>query len=161
MTNLKHSLISFASITSFALLSSIGAMPAFAGSSAASSASDAASTSVGQLSNSVGTSSNSSSKATGIAAGDYKVTEVAYLPERPGIVRMQLQALAMPGVDGQIFLYVPAAAAQASRLVQGDSVIARERSYGMEFANGQTKQAFFLAVNDDMFRELQTKPVSL
>jgi hypothetical protein len=146
---------------SVGLVASVCATPVFAASSAASSASDAASTSVGQMSNSVGTSSNSSSKATGMAAGDYKITEVAFVPERPGVVRMQLQAVATSGTEGQFFLYVPTAAAEASRLVQGDIVIARERSYGMEFANGTTKAAFFLAVNDEMFRELQTKPVSL
>ena len=46
----------------------------------------------GSLSNSLTGSSNSSSPNTTVAEGDYRVIEVAELAERPGMLRLQLQA---------------------------------------------------------------------
>ena len=47
------------------------------------------------------------------------------------------------------------------RLAPGDIVTARQRPYGVEFASGATQQAFFLVLNDDWYRELQTNAVVL
>ena len=58
-------------------LAAAAALPAQAASSAASSASEGLSTSVGSASTSIQKSSNSSSKATGVAAGRYRITDVA------------------------------------------------------------------------------------
>jgi hypothetical protein len=148
-------------LASFALLLWATAIPALAGSSAASSASDSITTSVGSISGSIQTSSGSSTKATGVAEGDYKIIDVAVVPERPGTVRMKLQALVDRGADGEFFLYLPQEAAARAHLSQGQIVTARERPYGVEFAKGKTQQAFFLVLRDDWYRELQTNPVVL
>jgi hypothetical protein len=45
--------------------------------------------------------------------------------------------------------------------VQGGIVAVRERAYGVEFANAQTRAAFFLVMTDAAFRELASHPVAL
>jgi len=151
------------SLVSLAVLSLLGAAaaPALAESSAASSASDSASTSVGSLSGSVKDSSDGSSKATGVAAGDYKIIDMAAVADRPGTVRMKLQALADEGKAGEFFLYLPQQAVDQGQLAQGRIVTAYQRPYGVEFASGETRQAFFLVMNDEWYRELHTKAVVL
>ena len=147
-------------IASLALLLAAAAMPALAESSAASSASDSVSTSVGSLSGSIQKSSDSSSKTTTVAEGDYKVIDVAALPERPGMVRLKLQALAEQ-VNDEFFLTLPQEAFDRGQLAQGRIVTARQRPYGVEFASRETKQAFFLVLADDWYRDLQTNAVVL
>jgi hypothetical protein len=136
-------------------------LPAAAESSAASSASNSASSTVGSLSDSVKGSSDSSSKTTTVAEGEYRIIELAAFPERPGTVRLTLQALAGTGADGVLFLVVPAPALDGGRLVAGQIVTARQRPYGVEFARGDDGQAFFLALSDDWLRELQARAVTL
>jgi hypothetical protein len=148
-------------IASLALLLAAAAMPALAESSAASSASDSVSTSVGSLSGSIQKSSDSSSKTTTVAEGDYKVIDVAALPERPGMVRLKLQALAERGAENEFFLTLPQEAFDRGQLAQGRIVTARQRPYGVEFASRETKQAFFLVLADDWYRDLQTNAVVL
>jgi hypothetical protein len=145
----------------FALLFGAAATPSFAGSSAASSASDSITTSVGSVSGSFQKSSNSSSTTTPLAGGDYQVIEVAVLPERPGTVRMTLHALADPSVEGEYFLYLPQPAFEQSQLAPGHTVSALARPYGLEFTHGVARQAFFLVLTDDWYRELQTRAVVL
>ena len=148
-------------LASLAWLFWVPAMPSMAASSATSSASDSIGTSVGSISGSVQKSSGSSSKATDVAEGDYRIIEVAAAAERPGTLRMKLQALADPGAEGFFFLYLPQKAVDQGRLALGDIVTARQRPYGVEFARGETQQAFFLVLSDDWYRELQTNAVVL
>ena len=151
------------SLAGLALLLAAATLPnAMASSTATSSASDSLAASVGSISDSVKGLSNSSSRATNVAEGDYTVMEVATVAEKPGTVRMKLQAVAAtPGADAAFFLYVPQQAFDTSGLAQEQTVSVRQRPYGVEFANGQTQQAFFLALNDAWFRELQSNAVSL
>jgi len=137
------------------------AVPCMAESSVASSASESVSTSVGSLSDSVKKSSDSSSKTTGVAEGDYKIIDVAAVAERPGTARLKLQALADPAEDSEFFLYLPQQVVDQRRLAQGQIVTARQRPYGVEFAHGATRQAFFLVLSDEWYRELQTRAVVL
>jgi hypothetical protein len=137
------------------------ALPAWATSSAASSASDSITTSVGSVSGSLQTSSNGSSKTTGVAEGDYKITDVAVAEGRPGTVRVKLQALADAGADAELLLYLPQETAARAGLAPGGTVAARQRPYGVEFAQGQPRQAFFLVLKDEWYRELQTTAVVL
>jgi cytoskeletal protein RodZ len=137
------------------------AMPAFAASSAASSASESLTTSVGSSSTSIQKSSNSSSKNKDVAAGDYCIVEVSALAERPGILRMKLQAIADASADGELFLDLPQIAVDQAGLVAGQTIAAISRSYGTEFASGAVRQAFYLVMNDDWYRELQIKAVAL
>jgi hypothetical protein len=136
-------------------------LPALAGSSAASSASDSLSTSVGSISTSIEKSSASSTTdEKKVADGDYQLLEMAELAERPGMLRLRLQALA--GADKQeFFLLLPRQAAEAGRLAEGKIVTAQQRPYGLEFAAAETKAAFFLVLDDAWHRELQSHPVVL
>ena len=137
----------------------VAALPALAESSASSAVSDSFATSAGSLSGSVKKSSNSSSKDKDVAAGDYRIVEVAAVAERPGHLRLKLQALA----DGnsEFLLLLPQEAFDRGRLTQGDLVTASQRPYGLEFASGEARQAFFLVLRDDWYRELNSKPVVL
>ena len=155
MTHFKESLVSAA------LLFGAAAMPAIAGSSTSSAASDSSATSSGSVSGSFEKSSGASSKATPVAAGDYRLIEVAAAPGRPGQVRMTLQALADSSADGEFYLYLPQAAFERSQVAPGQVVAALARPYGLEFANGASRQAFFLVLADDWHRELRTNAVEL
>jgi hypothetical protein len=130
-----------------------------AASSAASSASDSLTTSSGSVSTSIQKSSNSSSKATGVAAGDYRVIDVAQAAGQPGMLRVRLQAVADASADGELFLTLPQQAVAAAPLVQGQVVSAHARPYGVEFARADT--AFFLVLHDAWFRDLATQAVTL
>ena len=141
---------------------SIAALPAMAASTATSSASDSSTTSVGSVSGSIQKSSAASSKPpTPLLAGDYRVVEVTVLAERAGTLRLTLQSLADPSADGEFQLVVPQEALDRSPLTQGQIVTARERSYGIEFSVAATKEAFFLVLADDWYRELQSNAVVL
>ena len=135
--------------------------PASAESSASSAISDSITTSIGSLSTSVQKSSNSSSKGTNVAAGDYAIVEVATLADKPGALRLTLQAVADASPEGGLFLTLPAAVVQAQDLQAGRIITARPRDYGVEFANASTQQAFFLVLKDDWYRELQAHAVAL
>ena len=149
-------------LASLALLVCTMALPAMAASSTASSASDSASSATSSASDSLKTSSNGSSKATtAVTDGDYKVIEVAAVTERPGTVRMKLQAVADPSPDSEFFLYLPQQIFDKSPLGAGQIVAARQRPYGVEFARGDTRQAFFLVLDDAAYRDLKSNAVVL
>jgi hypothetical protein len=143
-----------------AVLLGAAALPAAAGSLAASSAAGGSSASSAS-STSLETSSDSSSRSTGVAEGPYRIIEVATVAERPGTVRLRLQALAAPRADGGLVLHVPQQAFDRSRLGVGDAVAARQRPYGVEFARLDTNRAFFLLLDDEWARELPSHPVVL
>jgi hypothetical protein len=147
-----------------ALIALSCAGPAFAASTASSASSESSATSVGSVSTSFGTSSEGSSKTVTAADGDYKIIEVAAAAQRPGTVRVKLQGAAGRGDNAEFFLYLPQAVAEQAGLAQGGVVTARPRPYGTEFAHaaaGAAKQAFYLVLADDWYRELQTRPVQL
>lgn len=143
-------LVGTASLSALALAGSLSASSAAGGSSASS----ASSTSVEK-------SSDSSTGNKGVAEGPHKIIDVATVPERPGMVRMKLQAVATAGADGEFFLYVPQQTVAQNRLAAGQTVLASQRPYGLEFAHADTRQAFFLVLNDDWFRDLASNPVVL
>jgi hypothetical protein len=127
----------------------------------ASSASSAGSASSGSVSDSIGGSSKSSSGETKVADGDYRVIEVADLSERPGMLRLKLQAMALPGEAGVVLLTLPRQALAQRGLADGAIVSARHRPYGLEFAHADTREAFFLVLADDWHRELAARPLTL
>ncbi len=148
-------------LATLAIALGVAAAPAHAASTAASSASEGASASVGSVSDSFEKSSDSSSKKDKVAAGDYKVIEVAEMAERPGTLRMKLQPLAEANADNAFFLYLPAKALEQTTITAGQTVAARERAYGVEFAQADTGKAFFLVLHDAWYRELQSNAVVL
>jgi hypothetical protein len=135
-------------------------LPSQAASSTSSAISESIGTSVGSLSTSVEKSSRSSTKAVAQLEGDYTVTAVAALEERPGLLRLALQAKNVDAEDGDIYLYVPAATVAQARLQVGHGVTATTRPYGTEFATTEGKQAFFLVLKDDWSRELNNQAVA-
>ncbi len=147
------------SVATLALLLGAAALPAFAGSSASSASSEGSSASFGSSSTSVEKSSNSSSGDKKVAAGDYRVVEMADASARPGVMRLRLQATA--GAADEFFLYVPRQAVDDGQIAAGQVVTARERTYGLEFARAETRQAFFLVLKDEWYQELQTRAVTL
>jgi len=149
-------------LATLALLLAAAGMPALAESSASSAVSDSASTSVGSSSTSVQKSSDSSSgKDNKVAEGDYKIIEVAAATQRPGTVRLKLQAVADGTKAGEFFLFMPQEAYDQSRLAPGHVVTARPRAYGLQFTRAASQQVFFLVLDDEQYRELQTKVVQL
>lgn len=125
------------------------AAPAWAESSA-SSASSASSTSVGSASTSIEKSSDSSTKGTNVADGNYRVIDVAQAAGRPGLLRVQLQAVAVAATatgaataaetgaetssEAAFVLYLPHEAAQRGGVDRGVVIAARQRPYGLEFS---------------------------
>ena len=148
-------------LTPIALLLAALAMPAMAASSTSSAASDSASSAASSGSDSLKKSSDSSTKTNTAAAGDYEVMAVTAAAERPGTLRMTLQAVADRSVEGEYFLYVPQQTVDQGHLATGQIVTARARPYGLEFAKGDTGQAFFLVLNDDWSADLPSHAISL
>jgi hypothetical protein len=148
-------------LTPIALLLAALAMPAMSASSTSSAASDSASSAASSGSDSLKKSSDGSSKTTTAAAGDYEVMAVTAAAERPGTLRMTLQAVADRSADGEYFLYVPQQTVDRSKLTAGQIVTARARPYGLEFAKSDTGQAFFLVLNDDWAADLPSHALSL
>ena len=147
-----------------ALLIGAAALPAWAASSAASTASDSVSTSVGSLSNSVGKSSDSSTKGKDVAQGEYRVIDIAALAagtDQPALQRVKLQAVADASADGELLLMLPPGAVLRGQLAPGVVVIAKRQPYGLAFSAAATQQVFFLALTDDWYRELDSRPVVL
>jgi hypothetical protein len=142
-------------------------LPASASGIASSASSEVSSAGSSGSSTSVEASSNSSSGKDKVAEGPYKIIEVAEALPRDGgtapAVRLKLQAQAQTAKagGGDFFLYLPQAAYDRSRLGVGDVVLAQHRSYGLAFARDDSKEAFFLVLDDAWRRELQTKPVGV
>ena len=143
-----------------ALFSAACALPVHAASTAASSASSAGSASSGSVSDSIGASSNSSGDDRRVAAGEYRVIDVAAAPGKPGTTRMTLQAAAA-GATREFTLDVPNRALAQRGVAKGELVQVNEREYGYEFAHADDKRAFFLALEDNWYRELGSQKVAI
>ena len=92
-----------------------------------------------------------------MAEGDYRVAAVEEIAGQPGMVRLTLEPLAS-GTDAAGFrLALPQRALGERRLGAGDTISARRRPYGLEFARGDTRDAFFLVLADAWNQDLQTR----
>jgi hypothetical protein len=146
-----------------ALLVGAFALPALAGSLVTSAAAggSSASSAASSASESSKDSSTSSSTNNRVAEGPYKIVDRVAVADRPGMVQLRLQALADAGPAGAFLLVLPAQTADQSRLAAGQTVTARQRAYGTEFAHADTAKAFFLVLSDGWSRELVSNPVLL
>ena len=127
----------------------------------ASSASSAGSASSGSISDSIGGSSNSSSGDNRRAeTGPYRVIDVAQAPAKAGITRITLRAVAGTAPT-EFWVDVPDRALADRRVAKDEVVQVNERVYGYEFAYGDTKKPFFLALEDDWYRELASRKVTI
>jgi hypothetical protein len=124
----------------------------------ASSASSAGSASSGSVSDSLQGSSNSSTGGNRRADGNYKIIDIDQTPGRAGSTRIAMQA---DDPQQRIVLDLPEAVFARQGLVRGDFVHAQNRSYGIEFARADTRQAFFLVLEDAIFNELAARKVTL
>jgi hypothetical protein len=130
--------------------------------SLASSASSASSASVGSLSDSVrGSSDSSKNTAAQVDDGDYRIVEVADVPERAQVLRLKLQATTRDGEGSAFWLDLPRETYAREALAPGRLVSTRARPYGIEFAHADSRAAFFLVLADDWMRELDPRAVKL
>jgi len=143
-----------------ALIAAACALPAHAGSSAASSASSAGAASSGSVSDSIGASSNSSGDDKKVAAGEYRVIDIAQAPGKADTLRLTLRAAAA-GAAGEFTLDLPQRALAERPVKAGELVQVSERVYGYEFAHADNKQSFFLALQDAWYRELGSQKVAI
>ena len=141
-----------------ATLAAACALPAHAD-SASSVASSAGSASSGSISDSIGASSDSSSGDRRVAAGEYRVIDIAQAPAKAATTRMTLRAAAGPARE--FYLDVPNRALAERGINKGELVRVNERVYGYEFAHADNQQPFFLALQDDWYRELGSKQVAI
>jgi hypothetical protein len=151
-------LTSLSRAAGLALLSAACTLPAHAD-SVASSASSAGLASSASISDSIGDSSNSSHRDRRVAAGQYRVIDVAEAPAKSGKTRLTLRALA--GQADEFTLDVPERALAARQVRAGEVVQVNERAYGYEFAYADTQRPFFLALQDDWYRELGSRKVAI
>ena len=143
-----------------ALAAAAMSLPAHAD-SVASSASSAGSASSGSISDSLGGSSNSSNgDKKHVAAGPHRVIDVAQAPAKAGTTRVTLRAPAGDAAT-EFWVDVPDRALADRRVAKGDIVQVSERVYGYEFAYGDTQKPFFLALQDDWYRELASRKVTI
>jgi len=142
-----------------ALAAAASTLPAHAD-SFASSASSAGSASSGSISDSIGGSSHSSNGDRRVAAGQYRVIDVAQAPARAGTTRVTLRAVA-GGPATEFWVDVPDRALAERRVDKGAVVQVNERVYGYEFAYGDTNKPFFLALHDEWYRELSSRKVTI
>jgi len=142
-----------------AALGAACALPAHAD-SASSVASSAGSASSGSISDSIGASSDSSSGDRRVAAGEYRVIDIAQAPAKADTTRMTLRAVAA-GPAREFYLDVPNRALAERGVNKGELVRVNERVYGYEFAHADNKQPFFLALQDAWYRELGSQQVAI
>lgn len=143
-----------------ALFATACTLPAAHADSVASSASSAGSASSGSVSDSISGSSNSSNGDQRVTAGQYRVIDVARAPGKPDTTRMTMHAIASgPGQD--FYLDVPDRALAQRPIQSGDLVQVDERVYGFEFVYADTRRPFFLALQDDWYRELGSRQVTI
>jgi hypothetical protein len=150
------------SLATFALLACAAPLTCLAASSVGSSISDSLTTSSGSVSDSIKGSSNSSSPDNKQVAGDYKVMAMAAVADKPGYVELHLMRVAA-GTDtgAEIYLKLPREAVAQGHVDTGAVVTALQRPYGIEFATTQPRAAFFLALADDVVRDMKMAPVTL
>lgn len=141
-----------------ALFTAACAVPAQA-ESFASSASSAGSASSGSISDSISDSSTSSGGDNRVAAGDYRVIDIAQAPGKPGTTRLTLRAEA--GHERSFHLDVPDRALAQRQVNPGEVVRVNERVYGYEFAYADSQRPFFLALQDAWYNDLASRKVTI
>jgi len=142
-----------------ALVLALTALPTLADST--SSASSASSASVGSSSTSIEKSSNSSSNQDRVAQGHYTIVEMVAMAERPDLLRLRLQSVD-PTTAQEFVLLLPRQAAERGQLATGQTISAEHRPYGLALAALNPVGAsapFFLVLDDDWYRELESRPV--
>lgn len=118
-----------------------------------SSAASSASKTVGSLSDSITGSSQSSGDGRVAAAGAYRVTALARLDGE----RVQLQLAPAAGQAQGFALTLPATVAAQQGLQAGAALWVAERPWGLAFAAQDGAAPFFLAVDDSLRSDFESR----
>ena len=86
---------------------------------------------------------------------------IAAIANKPGHLRLQLQATATTGEAGAATLDLPRQAVERQALQVKGLIELRERAYGMEVAMATNKTAFFLLLKDEWRHDMETRAVTL
>jgi hypothetical protein len=158
---MTRSILSFLAAPAFALVFACALVThAHSASSAASSAAEAGSSAAGSASDSLSKSSQSSGGNNKVAAGQYRVVQMA-AANKAGMMALTLAAVEPNQATKEFVLTLPQTAVTKSGLAVGDTVEATAQTYGLKFAAAKTQAPFFLVVDDAVFRELTSSAVSL
>lgn len=125
-----------------------------------SSASSLASKSVGSLSDSLSDSSGSSGGDKQAAAGPYTVTRMALTDD--GRVQLALAPAghgAQAAPAGELTLRLPQALVQEQGLRTGEALHLLARPYGLAVARAAEAVPFFLAVQDGLLRDFESRKI--
>lgn len=123
-----------------------------------SSVSSATSDSVGSSSTSIEKSSDSISGKRQVAQGDYTVVALQAVPQHPNTVRVQLQAV--QGAEA-FFLLLPRQTVKLAALAPGQVIAAQQRPYGLALRQAGAASPFFLVLDDDWYRELDSRALAV
>lgn len=98
-----------------------------------------------------------------MAQGNYTIVEMTALTDQPDRLRLRLQPVTQPSAQ-EFVLLLPRQAAERGHLATGKTIAAEHRPYGLALAaldatGGATP--FFLVLDDDWYRELDSRPVTL
>ncbi|ROH76585.1 DUF2145 domain-containing protein [Lonsdalea populi] len=122
--------------------------------SSASSASSAESASRGSVSDSLSGSNDSSEDDEKTSGGNYQIFNVGDTPNRTGCRRVTLQG---NNTRRNLVLDLPLAVFDKQGLEAGDAMLAQQRVYGLEFAHGDTRKAFYLVLADHWHDDLAAR----
>jgi hypothetical protein len=92
--------------------------------------------------------------------GEYRVSAVDGVDGKPDMLRLTMAPVAPTDGDEGFRLELPQGVLVTRPLIVGDRVDVRHRPYGLQFARADTRQPFFLVVDDDWHRDLQTRVLS-
>jgi hypothetical protein len=154
-------------LDALAIVAALGVTASAQAESAASTTMSAGSAVLGSVSDSLTTSSGSSSRGAGLAAGEYRVLDVAELADKPGTVRVQLvPAPTAPRAGAQaanhttaLSVDMPRAALGAQGLAKQEAVSILQRPYGFALARTANREAFFLLLDGTWRGEFEAAPV--
>ena len=117
---------------------------------------------VGSISDSIGGSSNSSSGDNKRAeTGPYRVIDVAQAPAKAADHPYHAARRGRQCRHRVLGRRSRGRALAERRVGKNDVVQVNERVYGYEFAYGDTKKPFFLALQDDWYRDLASRKVTI
>lgn len=125
-------------------------------SSIASSAADAGSSASDSASSTLNASSDSSTNNDKVAEGNYRITDIAQIPNKPTHTRISLRS---EETQQTLTLDLPTTTWQQQKLHLGDNIQAKTQAYGLEFARPEQSAPFFLVLHDQWYSELHSRPV--
>jgi len=143
------------------MLAGAALQPALAASSASSASSEGSSASSGSVSDSLGSSSDSSKTDKKVAAGDYRIVQVAS-GAAAGRLRVTLEGLGE--ATARVELLLPRATVEQAALAEGGHLTVREHGWGLALATGTAREGrapFFLVLHDAQQREFATTKITL